>query len=192
MTLRQLPVIPTIIVFAAVATMIALGFWQLGRAEEKKALLAQYAAAVSSTETIAFPLDAEDAEAALFRQTTVTCDKVTDITARAGTSAKGAKGWAHYASCAIAGTDAVADVVIGWSRDPQSPAWDGGEVTGMIAPGPRIVANPPLAGLQQVAAPDPADVPNNHLAYTGQWFFFALTALVIYFLAIRKRIKEQA
>lgn len=192
MTLRQLPVIPTIIVFAAVATMIALGFWQLGRAEEKKALLAQYAAAASSTDTIAFPLDAENVDAALFRQTAVTCEKVTGITARAGTSEKGAKGWAHHADCAIPGTDAVADVVIGWSKDPRSPAWDGGEVSGMIAPGPRIVANPPQAGLQQVAAPDPADVPNNHLAYAGQWFFFALTALVIYFLAIRKRIKEQA
>ncbi|HSM52948.1 MAG TPA: SURF1 family protein, partial [Erythrobacter sp.] len=31
-----------------------------------------------------------------------------------------------------------------------------------------------------------------HLAYAGQWFFFALTALVIYWIAIRKRIKQQA
>ena len=38
-----------------------------------------------------------------------------------------------------------------------------------------------------MAAPDPRDLPNNHLAYAGQWFFFALTALVIYILALRRR-----
>ena len=45
----------------------------------------------------------------------------------------------------------------------------------------------PLAGLEPLAAPDPRDLPNNHLAYAGQWFFFALTALVIYILALRRR-----
>jgi surfeit locus 1 family protein len=30
-------------------------------------------------------------------------------------------------------------------------------------------------------------LPNNHLMYAGQWFFFALTALVIYVLALRKK-----
>jgi surfeit locus 1 family protein len=29
------------------------------------------------------------------------------------------------------------------------------------------------------------------MAYAGQWFFFALTALVIYFLAIRKKLAER-
>jgi surfeit locus 1 family protein len=49
------------------------------------------------------------------------------------------------------------------------------------------VADPPVGGLAANAAPDPADLPNNHLAYAGQWFFFALTALVIYVLALRRR-----
>ena len=35
--------------------------------------------------------------------------------------------------------------------------------------------------------PDPTLLPNNHLAYAGQWFFFALTALVIYVMVLRKR-----
>ena len=43
-----------------------------------------------------------------------------------------------------------------------------------------------LAGML-LAPPDPGDLPNNHLMYAGQWFFFALTALVIYLLALRKR-----
>ena len=43
------------------------------------------------------------------------------------------------------------------------------------------------AGLDQLAPPDPRDMPNNHLSYAVQWFLFALTALVIYFLALRKK-----
>ncbi len=171
--------------------MIALGIWQLGRAEEKKALLARYDQATAISAEVEFPL-AGDGEETLFRRSGLECAKVIRIEGRAGTSERGAKGWAHYASCQIVGTDEAADVVIGWSKKPQSPEWAGGEVSGMIAPGPRLVAIPAQAGLEQVALPDPKDVPNNHLAYAGQWFFFALTALLIYGLAIRKRIKEQA
>ena len=63
-------------------------------------------------------------------------------------------------------------------------------VAGIIAPageGIRLIADPPQAGLEPLAMPDPADLPDNHLAYAGQWFFFALTALVIYVLALRRR-----
>ena len=67
------------------------------------------------------------------------------------------------------------------------PEWQGGSVEGIVAPGPRLVAGRPAAGLAPLAPPDPADIPNNHLAYAGQWFFFALTALVIYLLALRRR-----
>ena len=53
--------------------------------------------------------------------------------------------------------------------------------------GVRLVADPPLAGLAANAAPDPRELPDNHLAYAFQWFFFAMTALVIYFLALRRK-----
>ena len=36
---RKLPLVPTIIVAAAVAVMIGLGIWQLRRADEKSRLL---------------------------------------------------------------------------------------------------------------------------------------------------------
>jgi surfeit locus 1 family protein len=39
------------------------------------------------------------------------------------------------------------------------------------------------------ARPDPNDIPNNHLAYAVQWFLFAGVALVIYALAVRKRMR---
>ena len=51
---RKLPLVPTIVVAAAVAVMIGLGVWQLQRAAEKARLLQQYAAA-EKLPPIAFP-----------------------------------------------------------------------------------------------------------------------------------------
>jgi cytochrome oxidase assembly protein ShyY1 len=63
-------------------------------------------------------------------------------------------------------------------------------VVGTIAPGPRLVADPPLAGLEANERPDPSEIPNNHLSYAVQWFLFALTALVIYAVALRRRLRD--
>ena len=189
--LRRLPVIPTIIVLLAVATMIALGFWQLGRADEKEALLQRYAAAGSYQELVAWPGDnAEALKKRLYRRSEVTCARVTELTAVAGTNARGSKGWAQIAKCELkAGGEAR--IALGWTRVPEGPIWNGGEVQGIVAPGPRLVADPPRAGLLPLAKPDPSDLPNNHIAYAWQWFLFALTALVIYGLAVRKRVLGQ-
>ena len=48
-------------------------------------------------------------------------------------------------------------------------------------------ADPALGGLEANALPDPSDLPNNHLSYAVQWFAFALTALVIYAMVLRRR-----
>lgn len=181
----RVPIIPTIIVIAAVATMIGLGIWQLGRRAEKEALIARYAAAASTGEIAPFPLQG-DGEDVLFRRSQLSCFEVRGIEAVSGTSATGQKGWVHRARCA-GSRAATIPVDLGFSRDLVSPAFTGGLVTGVIAPGPRLVADPPVAGLAPMARPDPGDLPNNHLAYAGQWFFFALTALVIYVLALRRR-----
>lgn len=185
---RKLPVIPTFIVVAAAATMVALGFWQLGRADEKAALLARYSGAQHQVESVEWPRDPDSVELALYRRSQVNCGKVVSFDSRAGISAGGARGWAHYANCAVEGRAATVPVVIGWSRQPLVPRWRGGMVSGMIGPGPRLVADPPLAGLEPLMPPDPQDLPNNHLAYAVQWFLFAATALVIYGLALRKRL----
>ncbi len=101
---------------------------------------------------------------------------------------KGAIGVAH-----CPGRNSVDARGIRWSRDLAARQWSGGLVTGMIAPGAegrvRLIADPPLAGLAASAAPDPRDVPNNHLSYAVQWFLFAGVALVIYALVLRKRLK---
>lgn len=181
----RLPIIPTILVIAAVATMIALGFWQLGRAEEKADMLARFEEASASEQSVTFPVGATQ-EDAWFRRSALDCRKVSDLQPVAGTAATGAKGWAMRATCALSGGGS-AIVDLGFTRVLEQPQWSGGSVTGIVAPGPRLIADPPLAGLEQLAPPDPNDLPNNHLAYAGQWFFFALTALVIYAVAIRSR-----
>lgn len=185
--LRKLPVLPTILVLLAIGLMIRLGFWQLDRLDQKEALLARYASARSLSADVPFPQSEAAAEPLYYRHARVACAEVTAATAKAGSNARGEAGLAHYATCNLAG-GGKAEVVLGWSRDPKAPDWRGGEVMGTIAPGPRLVADPPLAGLDANAVPDPAEIPNNHLAYAVQWFLFAAVALVIYVLAVRRRL----
>ena len=187
---RRLPLVATLVVAAAVATMIALGVWQLGRADEKAALLARYGQAQNLPGEVAFPSDGDDAiENALYRRSSLTCVEVRGTDSVAGRSVTGETGWAHVAHCGLPGGGEAA-VALGWSREPHPPAWEGGAVNGFVAPAGdsvRLVASPAEAGLAQLARPDPNDLPNNHLAYAVQWFFFAATAVVIYILALRRR-----
>ncbi len=186
---RPVPIISTMLVLAAVATMIALGVWQLGRKAEKEALIARYESALALSSEAPWPTNEEDTERSLYRVATVDCLRVVDQRTTAGRNPAGVAGLAHTARCALA-AGGEAEVVIGWSADPRQSAWRGGVVTGVVAPGPRLVALNPAAGLQPLARPDPRDLPNNHLAYAGQWFLFALTALVIYILALRRRSRR--
>ena len=186
--LRRLPLVPTIVVLIAVAIMIRLGVWQLDRLHQKEALLARYAAAKSMSSDASFPRNAKAAEGLLYRHATVDCRAVAKVESVAGRSASNETGIGHVAICALA-EGATARIVLGWSRDPAVPDWRGGTVQGIIAPGPRLVADPPLAGLAANARPDPSELPNNHLAYAVQWFLFAGVALVIYALALRKRLR---
>lgn len=189
----KLPFWPTLIVAAAVAVMIALGIWQLQRMQWKDGLLARYEAAADRP-AIAWPAVPVEENAPLFRKSVVNCLEVTGWRATSGRSATGQAGWAHIASCRTGGGEGPgAQVVAGWSASPETPAWDGGMVAGVIAPDSRhiirLVAAEPVAGLARPQPPSPADIPNNHLAYAVQWFLFAAAALVIYWLALGGRRK---
>jgi surfeit locus 1 family protein len=187
---RRWPVLPTLIVAAAVAAMVALGVWQLRRAEWKGGLIERYREAQAMSANVPWPEDSAGLEQALFRWSQFDCERVLDIRTTAATSAAGESGVAQVARCQLAG-GGEAEVALGWSRPTQQIAWDGGRVNGIIGPGGRfggtLHASPPAPGLEPLAVPDPGDLPNNHLAYAGQWFFFALTAGVIYVLALRRR-----
>ena len=193
--IRRLPIIPTLFVLAAAAAMVGLGVWQLQRAEWKADLIARYEAALISDSKRPFPVDQGGAlkEDDLFHQTAFECTGILDRQAIAGRNADDRAGFAQIVRCQTG--RGPADVRLGWSARPEFADYEGGPVVGLIAPGgadgARVQATPPLAGLQPLAKPDPKDLPNNHLAYAGQWFFFAFTALLIYALALRKRWQSQ-
>ncbi|MGB7407480.1 MAG: SURF1 family protein [Pontixanthobacter sp.] len=184
--MRSLPIIPTAFVAIAALIMVALGFWQLGRKDEKAAMLDRYKSVSADASSIAYPQTDEAIEQMLYRRVSANCDAVRSMRGTAGTNTVGAKGWSHIARCELANGQ-VAEIALGWSRSTRPPDWQGGNVIGTLAPGGKIVADPPLADLGPLAKPDPADLPNNHLAYAVQWFLFALTALVIYTIALRIR-----
>ena len=201
--MRRVPVVPTIIVGAAIATMIALGLWQLlVRLPQKEAQLAQLSANPSRP-PIAFPDRPDDS--LLFRRAAVVCGEVQSI-ARAGA---GGAGYRLIATCAVGEARPDVKVQIGTTRDPVKPVtWGGGPVSGWISHAPDatplgarlfdhrprellLVADRPAAGLEPNTRPDVGLVPNNHLAYAGQWFFFAAVATVIYILALQRRVRPQ-
>jgi len=205
----KLPVIPTLIVALAVATMIGLGIWQLDRRSEKEAAIARYAGN-RSLPVMAFPRPPVGDEH-LFRRASAMCLEVVGWTEQAGRAENGAKGWRHIADCRTGVEALTTKFDMGVSTAPGvTPVWKGGEVTGSItqAPDPTpllaslfgkrpprplmLVSETPAPGLAESARPDPSSVPNNHLAYAVQWFLFALAAVVIYLLALRWRDKRAA
>ncbi|NBC36478.1 SURF1 family protein [Novosphingobium sp. FSY-8] len=203
---RRIPLIPTLLVLAAAGYMVHLGLWQIDRLHQKQAQIARHTAAIADSRVVSIGVvwAQQQSDAFDFRRTQFWCQQVMSQSAQAGRNAAGAAGWAQVARCLTAPVDTqsfrptqapqgvLADVVIGWSQTPATVAWSGGMVRGRIVPGGafrhHVVADPPLAGLVANAAPDPRNVPNNHLSYAVQWFLFAGVALVIYGLALRRRM----
>jgi surfeit locus 1 family protein len=188
---KNWPLIPTILVVLAVATMLGLGIWQLQRKGEKEALLARYDTA-SGLPAVAWPSVPDPDNLPLFRKSSLMCINVVGWQSVSGTNAAGKAGFAHVASCQTGGGEGPgAKVAIGWSPRPENPAWQGGAVRGMIAPDKpqliKLVSSDAVAGLEPLAAPSPEQIPNNHLLYAIQWFIFAFAAAVIFVLAVRKR-----
>ncbi|HEY0044836.1 MAG TPA: SURF1 family cytochrome oxidase biogenesis protein [Allosphingosinicella sp.] len=200
--MKRLPLIPTILVAAAVAIMIALGIWQLGRAREKDALQAQLAAN-ARLPAMALPRVFDPTQT--FRKASALCLQVTRWQPSGGKSASGQGGTRFIAECSTGaeGPGFLADM--GVSLDPKAqPAWKGGEVSGVLVPEPgaggliakltgkgavprpMLVSNKPAPGLQPSAPPSLDSLTNNSRSYAVQWFFFAACAAVIYLLAVRR------
>jgi len=200
----RFPLLPTILVAAAVATMIALGIWQLGRAGEKAALQRQYERNLALPPMALPPAAAVDGSL-LYRRAAAFCLEVTNWRTTGGKSASGRGGTRFIADCRTGAEGPGFAADMGVSPDPKaSPVWKGGEVAGRVVaeprsgglierltgksppPRPMIVSERPAPGLQ-ASAPPTAAGSNNSLAYAFQWFFFAAAAAAIYVLALRKR-----
>lgn len=193
--IRRLPLIPTIVVGLAIAAMIGLGIWQIGRAREKEALIARYAAA-RELPPVTFPTMPVSDDLPLFRRATGFCLEPVTKRVVAGRNRAGEPGYVHIVHCRTGAEGPGMAVQIGWSKDPQVGAgWDGGSVSGVVAPDSkyrmRLVAQDPAAGLQPNGMPSIESIPNNHRMYSIQWFLFAFIALVIYLLAVRGRLKSE-
>jgi len=207
--MRRLPILATIIVGLAIALMIGLGVWQLGRMHQKEAAIAAFRANMTLPET-AYPVRNPANERYLFRILSASCVPVVNWQVIGGRTRDGQSGWRHIAACATGAEGPGLLVDMGVSKLPDAKvAWTGGPVRGRATQEPdahsfitRLAGNaPPLRlmivsdtaapGLSPSAAPDPSSVPNNHLSYAVQWFIFAGIALLIYALALRKRWRER-
>lgn len=207
--MRRLPILPTLVVALAVAAMIALGVWQLGRAHWKEALLASYQAGEKAPPLYGLPADLP-IDAMAFRRSHILCRITTSPTQLGGVNRAGKTGFRNIAGCAlIDGREIMAD--IGWSAigaRPVLPAIGQRiEASGLLIPdevlarrvlGDRPGATPLLLvlegavpGLSPSVPPSIDTIPNNHRSYAVQWFLFAGVALTIYLLALRKRLRPR-
>ena len=195
--IRRLPIVATLIVAAAIAVMIALGIWQLQRAKWKEGLLARYEQAEKLPPIVWPTVPLKSEQLPLFRHATGVCLKPVGKRAVGGENLAGEPGYVQILHCMTGGAEGPGmSVEVGWSKDPNAKVtWPGGPVSGIIAPdrrtGMRLVAATPAPGLQASAPPSIEQIPNNHRSYAMQWFAFAGIALVIYGLALRKRLREE-
>jgi surfeit locus 1 family protein len=179
-------------VLGAVGLMIGLGVWQLQRAKWKEGLLTRYAAAAQQPPIIFPTMPLRDDQLPLFRRATGICLRIVGQRAQAGENRSGEPGYVHIVNCSTGAEGPGMSVEVGWSKNPNARVeWAGGPVSGIIAPDRlarmRLVAASAPSGLEPSAAPSLDSIPNNHKSYALQWFAFAITALVIYALAVRKR-----
>lgn len=201
------PLIPTLLVLVAVAVMVMLGVWQLQRKAEKEALIALFQRNMAMSALVTYPELPPVSDDFLYRKSSVVCLEPVRWDPRSGTDRKGKSGIRMIADCRTGaeGPGVLVDVGIGDGFTP--PKWSGGMVQGTIVPGPEqptvmqramgkpvaaramLVADVPVAGLRPSAVPSADDTPNNHFAYAVQWFLFAAAALIIYILAVRRRLR---
>ena len=197
--IRRLPLIPTLVVAAAVAVMIWLGVWQLQRAKWKAGLLAQYSQAQNLPPVTWPTVPLRNDQLPLFRHATGVCLKIVGKRAVAGENLAGEPGYAQIVDCSTGAEGPGMSVEVGWSKNPNAKVnWSGGPVSGIIIPDRRsrmrLVAATAPAGLEPSRPPDVRSVspitPAIHRGYAATWFSFAAIALIIYALALRKRLRE--
>lgn len=197
--IRRLPILPTVVVAGAVAVLIGLGVWQLQRAIWKEKLLARYAAA-EQLPPIAYPTAlVRDEQLPLFRHASGVCLRPVGKRAIAGENRIGETGYVQIIDCMTGAEGPGMSVEVGWSKNPNAKVnWSGGPVSGIIVPDRRsrirLVAATAPAGLEPSKEPDArsasAVTPAGHRGYAATWFSLAAIALIIYGLAVRKRLKR--
>jgi hypothetical protein len=105
----------------------------------------------------------------------------------------------HIVDCTTGAEGPGMSVEVGWSQAPNAAInWGGGPVSGVVVRDRvhriRLVAATAPPGLQPAGLPSIEDAvpvtPGRATLYAIQWFSFAAIALIIYALAVRKRLRE--
>jgi hypothetical protein len=129
-------IIPTFFVTLAVATMVALGFWQLQRKAENEMLL-RYVSANSAKLAIAYPKQGPVSVNALHRKSSLNCLRVLKWREDSGSDTLGKTGTRYLAECVTDAEGPAALIVAGISARPnQKVDWNGGLVSGVITTEP--------------------------------------------------------
>lgn len=203
-------IIPTLFVTLAVATMVALGFWQLQRQAENEMLL-RYVTANSTKPAIVYPKQGPVSVDALHRKSSVQCLRVAKWREDSGSDTLGKTGTRYLAECVTGAEGPDALIVAGISARPnQKVNWKGGLVRGIITTEPdrqsliaKLFAKPTIlrpmlvlqdgvGGLRTAEPPSLTKIQrkiSNNGFYAIQWFLFASAAAIIYMLALRKRVR---
>lgn len=204
---RRIPVFATLVVALALATMIALGLWQLRRAVWKDGLLASYQTAAHAPPLYGIPAGAAP-DAVAFRHTHVLCRIATAPVVLGGSDRAGRKGFRNIVGCTLLDGRLIM-VDLGLSpldQKPRLPAIGQRiEGRGVLIPDEvlarrvigqdaavtplLLVLDDAVAGLTPSQPPAIETIPSNHRTYAVQWFLFALVALIIYVIALRRRAR---
>ncbi len=203
--MTRLPIIPTIIAAAGILILCALGRWQLDRREWKADLIARAEAAGSLP-----PVSPAEFRSAMAGETSVQYRRAAigchagpkrPYDLRPGSSAGGTSGFFVVVSCRP--NDLPPDIVAvaGWTRraDAKNMVLNlDHELTGVVIENPygkaanrprfMLIPDTAIAPLGRPAQPSAADLPDNHLAYAGQWFGLAVALAAIYGLWLRRRM----
>jgi surfeit locus 1 family protein len=205
--MRRLPFISAAIVFALTAVLVCLGIWQLQRREWKQQLV--LAAEVAPQLPVLGPADFVAAMtgqmSVQYRRAELICrpGRIKPFDLTGGSSAAGQSGYLVLVSCRpdqSLAPDIVA--VAGWTRRPDAAALPLTVDTmfkGLIIERPygdapdrpqfMLIPDTAVPPLTPSRLPTATDLPDNHLAYAGQWFGLAGALLVIYALWLRRRTR---
>ncbi len=201
---RRIPIIPTIITAAGILILCGLGKWQLDRRAWKHDLIERLAAAPNLPE-----VTQDEFRAAMmgdasiqYRRASIDCrageKKPYDL--RPGSSAAGTSGFYVVVSCLpnTRSPDIVA--VAGWTKRVDAKdmviSLDH-QLTGVVIERPygdapdrprfMLIPDKAISPLDRPLQPRATDLPDNHLAYAGQWFGLATALAAIYGLYMRRR-----
>ena len=203
--MKRFPVLPTLLVFVLTAALVGLGGWQLQRAQWKRQLIV--AAEMAPQLPVLTPDELVAAASGRtyvqYRRAELVCrpGRVRPYDLKGGSSAGGQTGYLVLVSC-LEDQALVPDIVAvaGWTRRPDAAALAlvvdtvfAGLIIeqpyGDVAGRPKLMLIPDtaVAPLAPSRLPVAGDLPDNHLAYAGQWFGLALALLAIYGLWLRRR-----